>query len=76
MPLLALIVYCFRPLLVGLMGEGVRNRQGSGGDIGGCGVLFSPAVASPVAQILEGPGETAFCAGVRLESHEGLPATT
>ena len=40
--------------------EGDEEWTGlSGGDLGG--VLFSP-VACPIAQVLEGSGETAFCA--------------
>ena len=49
--------------MVGMVGKGVGNGQDSGGDIGGRGVI-SPAVAFPVAQIFQGPRETAFCAGV------------
>ena len=47
----------------------------SRGDLCGLGVIFSP-MACPMAQVLEGPEEIAFCASSWLKRHKGLPAPT
>lgn len=44
----------------------MRSGEDSEGDLGGPRGSFFP-VASPMAQALESPGDTAFCAGIWLQ---------